>query len=442
MTPDHLLERAREIVLREQERLDHLGLRFNLFNVLDRSEDEEKGHSAMLATLLDPKGSHGQHEIFLRLFLEKLRDSSDGPHRQVLEEALRAGDLSAWRVETEHHIGKASVEDEGGRLDLLLRGARLSIAIENKIYATDGECQLEKYYRHLEQTHSGKSAVFILFLLTLDGREPSRASLGGLKLGDVLRLSYREQIAAWLQRCSEAAGQVVRVREAIQQYLQIVLELCDEKGGDEMEKELGHLLLEGNNLDIAKQLAEASAKVVAKIEKDFWRAIEKEMHALIEVGAKESLSRSLPNWRCYPGADTVGKDTWTDMNPTTGVEFPVRTLSDGRVVAVGVERNTNGRLFVVVRTYRDGYLVAEGERHSEIPGCSELHDLSQRGFSFRKSREGDPHMGWFAVEDGPFQRGGLTNVGAFLKEQSLEAYARSLVADLVAPIVRVLQSAT
>jgi len=64
-TPALLLDQARGIVLREQEKRNQLGLRFNLFEVLDRADDEEKGHSAMLAALLDPRGKHGQGETFL-----------------------------------------------------------------------------------------------------------------------------------------------------------------------------------------------------------------------------------------------------------------------------------------------------------------------------------------------------------------------------------------
>ena len=44
------------------------GENFNIFDVLKLSTSEVRTHSAFLAELLNPEGSHGQGDIFLRLF--------------------------------------------------------------------------------------------------------------------------------------------------------------------------------------------------------------------------------------------------------------------------------------------------------------------------------------------------------------------------------------
>lgn len=46
------------------------GLLFNIFEILDRTTDEVKCHSAFIAELLDPKGEHGQSSKFLKLFFD------------------------------------------------------------------------------------------------------------------------------------------------------------------------------------------------------------------------------------------------------------------------------------------------------------------------------------------------------------------------------------
>ena len=50
------------------ERLEDLLAEFNPFDVL-KVERRETQHSALLAWLLDPRGSHGLRDYFLRRFL-------------------------------------------------------------------------------------------------------------------------------------------------------------------------------------------------------------------------------------------------------------------------------------------------------------------------------------------------------------------------------------
>lgn len=47
----------------------HKGENYNLFSIL-RIEGSELKHSALIANLLDPKGSHGCGDAFLRAFFE------------------------------------------------------------------------------------------------------------------------------------------------------------------------------------------------------------------------------------------------------------------------------------------------------------------------------------------------------------------------------------
>lgn len=48
------------------------GERFNIFQILGLSTSEVRLHSAFIAELLNPKGTHGLGDVFLRLFIELL----------------------------------------------------------------------------------------------------------------------------------------------------------------------------------------------------------------------------------------------------------------------------------------------------------------------------------------------------------------------------------
>jgi hypothetical protein len=300
---------------------------------------------------------------------------------------------------------------------------------------------LAKYHAYLERTHPKGQGTFILCLLTLDGREPSELSLGGLPASRVLLLSYRDHIAAWLNRCVDEVPEVVRIRESVQQYLEVVLDLCGERAGDEMSKELGRLILEGQNIDLVEQLGKARGEILVQLEAGFWKEVDSGLRSLLEDikegGSSTAIDPTI--FRRFQGAKDATPRGF--VSNTTGVEFLVRHLADGRSVSVGVERQ-GSRIFVVARVYRDGLLLWDVARDPSIPGRDELPGLAQQGFVFKSPGPKEPNIGWFRVTEGPFQPGGLTNVGAFLKDRSLEAYARALVMDRVAPVVRVLQATT
>lgn len=48
------------------------GENFNIFNILGLTTNEVRTHSAFIAELLNPNGSHGCKHIFLKLFIEEV----------------------------------------------------------------------------------------------------------------------------------------------------------------------------------------------------------------------------------------------------------------------------------------------------------------------------------------------------------------------------------
>ena len=127
-----LLNKANVIVAKgktvEEERL-HRGELFNIFQVCGVNHYEVT-HSAIIAEMLSPKGSHGQGVVFLKEFIETIADNNN---------IVVDFNVSDVVVETEKVVGT-------GRIDIFVsNSSNQVIIIENKIYAQDQQEQLKRY---------------------------------------------------------------------------------------------------------------------------------------------------------------------------------------------------------------------------------------------------------------------------------------------------------
>ena len=150
------LDSARRL---ERELNRHLAHRFN---VLDYLRTDELGLSRVIADLLDPRASHGQGPLFLRVLVEKLKLAE-----RWADMELGGAVVSAERVITAQR-----------RIDIDVRirsdGKAYCLAIENKPYAGDQENQVHDYLKHLDREFEGR---FLLFYLSPAGEPPSEWSL-------------------------------------------------------------------------------------------------------------------------------------------------------------------------------------------------------------------------------------------------------------------------
>ena len=167
---------------------------FNVFNVLGMSTDEVHTHSAFIAELLNPQGSHGCGDEFLKAFIEIIPG------------------LEGFEIETVR--AKTQVELSIGRINE-------GYTEENKIYAGDGWKQLVRYHEFAEREY--KNNYRILYL-TLDGGSPSEESIGKqMEDGkDFYSVSYAQDITNWLQQCIAVAVNKPLVRETLFQYLNLI----------------------------------------------------------------------------------------------------------------------------------------------------------------------------------------------------------------------------
>lgn len=189
---------------------------FNVFNVLGLSSNETRTHSAFLAELLNPYGSHGMGDLFLKKFL-----------LYAHIEDLNLETKNAY-VEVERSIGEIDEDNEhGGRIDLIVESAAgKGIIIENKIYAVDQLKQLVRYHNYAEATYSD----YRLLYLSLDKEEASVDSTKGNNVQlisgeDYLSITYRNEILKWLNDCLEELPKDKVVYIILKQYIELLKQL-------------------------------------------------------------------------------------------------------------------------------------------------------------------------------------------------------------------------
>ena len=195
------------------------------FNLVGITAPGEETISRFIALLLEPNGAHGQGDMFLRKFVEILRENLK--ERSVENPMKNVGEIGDAKVETEHGT------DKGRRIDIFIDLPNFVIGIENKIWAGDQKDQLKDYGEYLAKR--GKD--YLLIFLPCDGREPSewsitkeeRAELE--KEGKLITLSYRQLLLPWLKECLNEC-EADKVRWFIRDFISWIEENCREVNDD------------------------------------------------------------------------------------------------------------------------------------------------------------------------------------------------------------------
>lgn len=207
---ENMLEEVYELILK------HGGLKqrepFNVFELCGVWSTEMR-HSAILRELLDPQGMHGFKTKFLEAFFKQIGLEFDP---------------NGCRAKTE-------VAYSNGRMDIVISSGDVAVVIENKIYAGDQEDQLKRYKEEWLEAQSGKKQA--LLYLTLDGHEASNA-----EHVDYQRISYRNDILAWLETCIGMATEKPLVKSALEQYKELIKKLTGKDMDPKMEKDITNVV--------------------------------------------------------------------------------------------------------------------------------------------------------------------------------------------------------
>ncbi|MCD8409669.1 PD-(D/E)XK nuclease family protein [Tenacibaculum finnmarkense] len=253
----NLLKKIAEISNKYENLAKVSGNNFNIFNVINLTTDEVRLHSKFIAELLNPKGTHGQDDVFLKLF--------------VTQFDVKINTASAI-VTVEKYIG-VKTETSGGYLDIFISDNKgNAITIENKIYAADQENQLVRYYNHNPNN---------LFYLNLFGDDPSENSCGKLKIGDDFKIiSYQSDIIEWLINCRKEAVELPLLREGITHYINLIKILTGQSGTTKMNTEISHYIASSaDNLKQASLIEQNMTSAKVEIQWLFWQSLKEKMIA-------------------------------------------------------------------------------------------------------------------------------------------------------------------
>jgi len=247
-----MLDKVKTIVKHHKQLTHAKGELFNIYTILNLKTKEVRTHSAFIAALLNPSGTHLMGNSFLNAFISLL--PKDIPKNYL--------DIDTTTITIEFFIAPINKKNKtGGRIDILLKDRNgVTISIENKINAADQKQQIERYYNYNESKNK-------VIYLSKFGEEPDEISKGELVEGtDFYVISYQKHIANWLEMCQTIASDQPILRESIKQY-KILIQKITHTLGNQEDRELKTVVI--NNLEEASLIATKYNQVVKNIKEDF-----------------------------------------------------------------------------------------------------------------------------------------------------------------------------
>ena len=254
-----VLKQIRELKEVEEEVAKATGKNFNVFSVPGFGYNE-LDHSAFLANLLNPKGTHSQGAIFLRHFLTHL-------------DSFECENLEDFKVTREEDVGAY------GQIDILLEKEDACIIIENKIKIDpeDRDRQLERYYKYAKKEKGLQNEQIKLIYLTPDGRKPRKISLSSedcqryLNIKLLILMSYKSHILKWMEDCLKEVTRIAPIREVLFQYQVLVKGLSGQPINKELTMKISDILIE--NYDLIPELESAISEAKKSIHDKFWEKL-------------------------------------------------------------------------------------------------------------------------------------------------------------------------
>jgi hypothetical protein len=279
----NLLQQVATITQKNSEILNATGGRFNMFRICGVNHYENT-HSAIIAELLNPKGTHSLKSELLEAFLS------------LIDKDFVPTDFnpSNATVYTEYTTDK-------GRIDILIKDTnKNALIIENKIYAADQYEQLKRY----DQFAKKEFKAYQIYYLTLWGNEASLQSGEGV---NYLTISYADTIIRWLDKCIALAARLPLVRETLIQYSNHLKILTNQDMNTKNQEEIVKTLADFGNL-------EAVQNVFLNYPKIFDYLVKKHFNPKMEEFAKQNglvyhYERATKNYDSYIGF-YLTKELW------------------------------------------------------------------------------------------------------------------------------------
>lgn len=250
---NNLLQNVAIIQKKYDENAKITGENFNIFSVMSMEYDEVYTHSAIIGELLNPNGSHGQGDIFLKIFVEEIRNSFKD-NIQIDDFNNLINDKICERVISQSNDWENVT---GGRIDIVIEDNKQILIIENKPGWEDQPYQLIRYNKYAE-TKVHKKAF--LFYLTLNGRDLKKeeeiynntkgfnyrfdetigCSTDQLNIHHCTYypISFKIHIRDWIQKCIKVTNTKPLLQATLEQYLNLINKITFQTMSDEMKKDI------------------------------------------------------------------------------------------------------------------------------------------------------------------------------------------------------------
>jgi len=291
-----LSEQIRELQVRSEERLKAQHGRFNIFTTLLEAHDEVRLHTRFIHELLNPQGTHDCENLFLKLFFETLQECKPLQH----DDSVTPETWDDYCAQN-YQVGK-EVRKEQGQLDLLLESASHLLVIENKIWAGEQENQVCRYVEYLES----KAGTGHVLYLTLDGK--AAESHQGKPY---LRISYRDHILDWLERCLLATYDIIPINQVLIQYKQLVKQLTGQHLEVEAMNSIKDFIRKNPAIiDQHASVSDAIEGVKQDLQNEFSRALTKELSETYDIRMRSGMSE-----------DSFGRDSLSGLVITPNTEL-------------------------------------------------------------------------------------------------------------------------
>lgn len=201
----------------KKHRMD--GRAINFWEVSGIGESDEVRHSAVLAWLLDARGSHGQGNGFLRALLAQLVINHPGSDLARLFAACSTGRYRTTVESSYHEETTEQFEKRFSRVDIEIDGEALLLFIEVKIRSGETGDQLQRYLNILKSRAGNRAHG--LFFLTPRGKKPVEVSLHD----EVLPISWRELAQIFSRHTTESMPCDSYGHNIINQFCEHIAEL-------------------------------------------------------------------------------------------------------------------------------------------------------------------------------------------------------------------------
>lgn len=219
-----------------------------------------------IADLLNPKGSHKLGSIGLRLFM-----------KMVFKEKYDDDYCQNFKISTEYTL------ENKRRIDIVIEGNNRFIPIEVKIDAVD---QRNQCYDYLEFAREIDPETQIIYLTKYE-KKPSEISVCSdnksdwLDEEDIIRISFKETIIAWLDSIIQETGN--DLNGLLTQYKQALERLCGVMEEEEQKILTDYILANEEQLYTALKLSQVIENAKCKLLYQVFVDLEQAMDMFIEA---------------------------------------------------------------------------------------------------------------------------------------------------------------